>query len=118
VARSHRSLLVIELKTDIVDVQEMLGTIDRKRRLARRIARERGWLASSASAWLIVADTRTNRRRAVAHREVLRSALSSDGRKVDRWLTKPVGAIAAVSFLPILHAAMPKRGSRRPRLAS
>ena len=34
-----RTVLVIELKTEIVDVQEMLGTLDRKRRLARSIAR-------------------------------------------------------------------------------
>lgn len=38
-----RTLLVIELKTDIVDMNEMLGTLDRKTRLAKTIARERGW---------------------------------------------------------------------------
>jgi transcriptional regulator with XRE-family HTH domain len=38
-----RSLLVIELKTAIVDVQELVGTFDRKMRLAIRVARERGW---------------------------------------------------------------------------
>jgi transcriptional regulator with XRE-family HTH domain len=37
-----RSLLVVDLKTDIIDVQELLGTLDRKRRLAPRIARDRG----------------------------------------------------------------------------
>ena len=38
-----RTLLVIELKTEIVDVQELIGTLDRKRRLAPKIALERGW---------------------------------------------------------------------------
>ena len=38
-----RALLVIELKTDIVDVNELVGTFDRKRRLGARIAKERGW---------------------------------------------------------------------------
>jgi transcriptional regulator with XRE-family HTH domain len=33
-----RALLIIELKTDIVDVNELLGTFDRKRRLAWQIA--------------------------------------------------------------------------------
>ena len=42
----RRALLVIELKTDIVDVGEMLGTLDMKRRLAWQIAEERG-LASA-----------------------------------------------------------------------
>ena len=36
-------MLVIELKTDIVDVQELLGTIDRKVRLAAR-DREGAWV--------------------------------------------------------------------------
>ena len=40
---ARRALLVVELKTEIVDVNELLGTLDRKRRLAKRIARERGW---------------------------------------------------------------------------
>ncbi|MEA2632936.1 MAG: hypothetical protein QOE66_3155, partial [Chloroflexota bacterium] len=39
----RRALLLIELKTELVDMNELLGTLDRKRRLARRIAQERGW---------------------------------------------------------------------------
>ena len=38
-----RSLLVIELKTALVDVNELVGNMDRKRRLAAVVARERGW---------------------------------------------------------------------------
>jgi hypothetical protein len=34
----RRALLIIELKTDIADVNELVGTVDRKRRLGRRIA--------------------------------------------------------------------------------
>ena len=48
-----RSLLVIELKTEIVDVQETVGTLDRKRRLAAKVAAERGWAPASISAWLL-----------------------------------------------------------------
>ena len=39
---SRRMLLVIELKTEIVEVNEMLGTLDRRRRLAIDIARQAG----------------------------------------------------------------------------
>jgi hypothetical protein len=39
----RQMLLVIELKTDIADVNELVGTLDRKRRLAGNVARERGW---------------------------------------------------------------------------
>src|SRR3954447_18569101 len=37
------ALLVIEAKTEIVDVGEILAVLDRKRRLAAEIARDLGW---------------------------------------------------------------------------
>jgi hypothetical protein len=46
---ANRSLLVIELKTDIVDVQETIGTLDRKHRIAATVARERGWHPTTIS---------------------------------------------------------------------
>ena len=54
-----RSLLVIVLKTELVDVQETVGTLDRKVRLATRIARERGWDPLTVSTWLLVAESPT-----------------------------------------------------------
>jgi hypothetical protein len=54
----RRALLVIELKTDLADMNEVAGTFDRKRRLARQIALERGWDPLTVSAWLIVVDGR------------------------------------------------------------
>ena len=100
-----RTVLVIELKTEIVDVQEMLGTLDRKRRLARSIARGRGWEPAVVATWLIVAASRTNRRRVDAHRTVLRNALPNDGRSMAAWLASPRGSIAALSFWPSNDAA-------------
>jgi hypothetical protein len=57
-----RVVLVIELKTEFVDVNELMGTLDRKRRLARNLARDRDWDARAVASWVIVADNRTNRR--------------------------------------------------------
>ena len=77
---ANRSLLVIELKTEIVDVQETIGTLDRKHRIAATVARERGWHPTTISTWLIVASSRTNRRRIQAHASVLRAAFPEDRR--------------------------------------
>ena len=85
----RRAVLVIELKTDIADVNELLGTFDRKRRVATRVAEERGWDPVSVSAWLIVEDGRTNRRRVEAHATMVRSALPHDGPTIRRWLRDP-----------------------------
>ena len=97
---ASRTLLVIELKTELVDVQETVGTLDRKRRLAAQVAAERGWKPAAVSVWLVIADSRTNQRRVAAHRAMLRAAYPVDGRTIGRWLQAPSGAIAALSFLP------------------
>jgi hypothetical protein len=94
-----RALLVIELKTDLVDVQGLLGSVDRYRRLARGVARDRGWEAASVSVWVVLRDTDTSRRRVAAHATVLRSALPLDGWRMRRWLRAPEGAVAGLSFL-------------------
>jgi DNA-binding Xre family transcriptional regulator len=94
----RRALLVIEVKTEIVDVGEMLGTFDRKRRLARTIAAEHGWDPLAVSGWLVVADSRTNERRIADHRTTLRAAYPDDGRRVRAWLADPVGSVAGLSM--------------------
>ena len=38
----HRALVIIELKTDIVDVNELVGRMDQRRRLALQIAERSG----------------------------------------------------------------------------
>jgi transcriptional regulator with XRE-family HTH domain len=94
----RQALLVIELKTDIADVTELIGTLDRKRRLAREIVADRGWRPRTVSAWVIVAPGRTNRARVAAHRSVLRAAFPIDGRSMPGWLTDPVGSVSALSI--------------------
>jgi transcriptional regulator with XRE-family HTH domain len=94
-----RSLLVIELKTAIVDIHDLLMTLDRKRRLARQIARNRGWDPISVSVWVAVSDTATNRRRVAMHEVALRTVLPARGAGVARWLGTPSGSTAALSFL-------------------
>jgi transcriptional regulator with XRE-family HTH domain len=98
------SLLVVELKTDIVDVQELIGAVDRYRRLARGIASERGWTARSVSAWVLLRDSDANHRRLARHAAVLRSAFPDDGRRMRAWLRRPAGAVAALSFLAGSHS--------------
>ena len=93
-----RTALVIELKTVIADVNELIGNVDRKRRLAPRVAAERGWDARAVACWVIVAEGRSNRRRLAAHAAVLRAAFPEDGHVVRSWLQQPDRPIAALSF--------------------
>ena len=98
-----RALLVIELKTGIVDVQALIGTVDRYLRLARRVAAERGWRAGSVSGWVVLRDTMANRRRVAAHASVLGAAFPADGRTMRRWLRQPVSSVRGLSFLSDRH---------------
>lgn len=100
---TRRILLVIELKTEIVDVNEMLGTLDRKRRLAMEVARGRGWHPTAVGTWLVVAPSRSNRRALAEHSALLRSKLPADARTVRSWLRDPTGPIDAVGSLPTVH---------------
>jgi hypothetical protein len=102
---ARRTLLIIELKTEIVDVSDLIGTMDRRARLAWQIARDRGWRPESVSVWVVVADSRTNRRRLSAFATVLRRAFPADGRAMRAWLRSPGQRIAALSFLPKEHQA-------------
>lgn len=100
---AQRALLVCELKSDIVDPQELVGTLDRKRRLARRIARDRALDPATVSCWVLVAESSANRRRVDTHRAFFANAYPADGRAMRAWLRRPVGEVAGLSFLPIVH---------------
>jgi transcriptional regulator with XRE-family HTH domain len=95
-----RALLLVELKTELVDIGGLLATLDRKHRLAREIARPLDWSAVTISTCLLVADSRTNRRRVADHATLLRAALPDDGRVLARWLRRPTGSIRALRFVP------------------
>jgi transcriptional regulator with XRE-family HTH domain len=117
------ALLVIELKTELVDVNELMASLDRKRRLAAEVARQRGWRPASVSTWVVLADSRTNRRALASHETVLRAKFPDDGRVVRGWLRHPAREMHALSFLPSIHAVTlgrdlrPIRRVTRPRSA-
>lgn len=106
---STRSLLLIEIKTEIVDVGEALGTFDRKRRLALVIARQLELDPASTSAALVVADTRTNHRRVQEHAATFGGTLPDSGQRFRAFVARPAGSVEALAFWPIRHP-----GSVRP----
>ena len=110
----RRAILVIELKTDVVDVNQLIGKVGEKARMIRRIVRDRGWDPLTVSTWVIVASGRTNRARLAAHQAVLRAAFPADGRGMRRWLADPAGSVAALSLWTEL-AARPLMPTRRVR---
>jgi transcriptional regulator with XRE-family HTH domain len=111
----RRMCLVVELKSEIVDVQGMIGALDRYRRLAPRIARDRGWDPVTVSTWVAIAAGRANERALATHRTVLRTAFPCDGRRLAAWLRDPIGRIDALTFLPYAHGLNVGRDLSTPR---
>jgi transcriptional regulator with XRE-family HTH domain len=118
---TSRACLVVEVKSVVPDVQAMLAALDRKRRLARRIAGERDWEVATVSRLLVVADGRTARRRVEAHEETFAVAFPVRGADLRRWLRDPqASSVSGLWFLPPTHGASGRQGRegrRRVRAA-
>jgi transcriptional regulator with XRE-family HTH domain len=93
------SLLVVEVKSAIPDVQATLAGIDRKARLAPTVAEARGWRARSVSRWLVVPGDPTSRRRVQAHDVTLNASLPARTAELKRWAGAPSGPVAGILFV-------------------
>jgi transcriptional regulator with XRE-family HTH domain len=105
-----RAVLIVELKTELVDIGEVLATSDRRRRLIGHIASERGWQPKHVGTWLVIAESRTNRRHVAMHQALLRAAFPEDGRATRGWLAKPNRPQAGLWFLTNSSTARVGRG--------
>jgi hypothetical protein len=115
----RRIVLIDEQKTDLPDVQDVLGTLDVKERLARPIAREHGWDADAVAVLLVI--TRTNRNaRTVQRFDALFSRFALRGAAAVRWLRDPDGERPQhlLLFVPpdAVGRAAWRNGRRRVRL--
>ena len=84
-------LLVIENKSVVPDLQKMLSSLDRKVRLAREIAGQRGWRVTGVAKAIVLPGTAANRARAERFGATLKTVLPQDGRALRRWLAAPDG---------------------------
>jgi transcriptional regulator with XRE-family HTH domain len=85
-----QTLLVIEIKTVIVEIQGLLGSLHVKERVAPNMARSLGWSATRPVPCLVVTETTTNRRRLAAHVRLF-ARFSLRGKGAVAWLRRPSG---------------------------
>ncbi len=119
---ASRTLLLVEVNTRLVDVQELLASFDRKCRVVPNLlARERGWGPSGVARLVVVEDQSTARRVVAQHEQTFVAALPMRAREVRRWLSAPSGSIAGLWFLSSTTGGRTKRDSaslqrvRKPR---
>lgn len=97
-----RTLLVVEVKTELTSVEETLRRHDVKARLAGRIVRERfGWDPLVVARALVLPDLSTSRRRVGRHEQVLGRAYPLRGAAFRAWLRRPIGAVSGLLCLSL-----------------
>jgi transcriptional regulator with XRE-family HTH domain len=113
---STRTLLVVEVKTAIGDLQETLGRIDIKGRLGTTLTQSTGWDVPQAVVPALVLADRRGARRTVAQHQALFTRYALRGRAALAWIRHPrapapAGLLWFVS-LPDSHGATVTRGRR------
>ena len=88
------ALVVVEIKTRIDDVGDVLGRLDVKRRVAPILAREQRWPISAVVPMLLILEHRTNRRRVVDHAPVF-AGYPMRAQPATAWLRRPRGPAPA-----------------------
>jgi transcriptional regulator with XRE-family HTH domain len=99
----RRTLLVIELKTELVDINALLGTLDRYVRNAPAAVVPFGWQPLVVARLLIVGESDFNRRRVREHGSLLAAALPDRVATVRRWLGDPTAELAGLMFFANRH---------------
>jgi transcriptional regulator with XRE-family HTH domain len=95
-----RTLLVVEVKTEVASAEETLRRHDVKVRLAPALGSDRfGAKPAHVARLLVVAEGATNRRRVARLDGILRHAYPDRGADVRRWLARPRGRIDGLMFL-------------------
>jgi transcriptional regulator with XRE-family HTH domain len=117
-----RTLEVAECKTGIWDVQECLGRLDVKIRLAPNLAAGRGWEVDRVVGALVLMDGTTVRRR-VAEHAALFARYALRGRAALAWIRDPgtrtdtPDLLVFISLPRANHGGLRRAGQRRVRLS-
>jgi transcriptional regulator with XRE-family HTH domain len=91
--------LIVEIKSELVRVDETIRRLDVKERLAPVVVSKRlGWRPTVVSRLLVIEEGATARRRVAVHDGALRVAFPERGRLVLAWLQRPAGRISGLRF--------------------
>ncbi len=118
-----RALLIIEIKSELADVQDTVATLDRKVRVVPQVVRKtRGWSARSVAGILVLPDAKVARSAVASHAATMAAAFPCRTLDVRRWVATPSGDSAASGSLPIrmdraMRSGGPVRRVRRRRAA-
>jgi transcriptional regulator with XRE-family HTH domain len=103
----RRALLELEMKSDVIDSAEVLGTVDRRRRLGPVIVSTMSWEPLTVSSLLVIGESDANRRRVASLAQTYDAALPDRIVAVRRYLRDPDHPIRGLIFFSKSHAGQP-----------
>ena len=120
---AERALLLVEVKAELDDMQNMLSVLDRKVRLVPPLlAADRGWRAAVIGVILVMPDRSTYRDGVARFQATFAAALPSRNVEIRRWVARPgPNPLRGTWFLPLSGSSthMESRGGpRRVRTSS
>lgn len=92
-------VLVVEVKSILPDSQATIHGLDRKTRLAAKVAKDRGWDCRGVARLLVVAASDTSRRRVSRLAGTYETAFPIRGAEVRRWIRDPRQPISGLMFV-------------------
>ncbi len=93
-----RAMACIEVKTKLADLQDLLSTMDRKRRLAPALARELGWECGVVASILVLPAESWARHGVDRFAPLFDSALPERTRGILAWIHQPDRALNGIWF--------------------
>lgn len=123
-----RTLLVVEVKTQIVDIQKTFRELGYRQASARQAAEALGWDPSTISVLLVVGDTSAQRRLVKRHEHLFAARFPTQGWDARHWIAAPGGSTGLLVFLASVpgrtliqtdgarvRLRRPERASREPK---
>lgn len=99
-----RALLIVEIKTELVDLQDTVRTLDMKARVVPIVVRRtKDWQADSVASVLVLPAGNVHRSAVARNAAVLGAALPARSRDVLGWIAEPSGPLRGIWFLPNTH---------------
>lgn len=115
--RSEGVALIVEIKSELIAVDDTIRRLDVKWRLAQKIIASRfGWRPTAVGRLLVIEEHSTARRRVAAHEAVLTAAFPDRGAKVRAWLRRPLGRFSGLRFVSSTTARGAVRGRTSGRV--
>ena len=110
-----RSVVIIEVKTELTSVEETLRRFDVKLRVGPAVALQvAGFEPANIGSVLVLPEVSTARRRIAEHSNTFAARFPQAGHSVRPWLRKPSGPLSAVWFLSGVLTVSGKRTPRTP----